>query len=120
MNKLPIFLALLTAVSMALGQLCFKLGAPRWQGDNIPALILSFISNPLLTGAIVLYAVTILGWIYVLKFLPLAIAYPLTALSYILVPLFSWLFLHEKITSSTLIGSVLIILGVLISHLQKG
>lgn len=119
MNKLPIVLALLTAVSMAFGQLCFKLGAPRWRGDTVPALITSFLSNPLLMGAIGLYAITILIWIYVLKSLPLSIAYPLTAISYVLVPLLSWLLLNEKLTINTLIGGALIVAGVLISHLQR-
>lgn len=120
MNKTPIILALLTALSMATGQLMFKFGAVRWQGNSLSQWAISFLTNPILLGAVFLYAVTILIWIYVLKTLPLSIAYPLTALSYVLVPLLSMAFLHERISFSTVIGSGLIICGVAIMHLQRG
>jgi len=63
---------------------------------------------------------TILIWIYVLRTLPLSLAYPLTALSYVIVPVFSFLFLHEKISWQTAAGCTVIIIGVIISHLKGG
>lgn len=116
----PIILALLTAVAMACGQLLFKFGAERWRIDSLSQAVLSFISNPFLVSAVLLYAVTILLWIYVLKVLPLSLAYPLTALSYVLVPLLCWAVLGEKVSSQTLLGSTLIIAGVLVCHWQRG
>ena len=112
-----LILALLTAFSMAGGQLLFKIGAPQWQGSSLASWVLSFITNPFLVGAIFLYAATILIWIYVLRTLPLSLAYPLTALSYVIVPVLSYLFLHEKIEWQTGVGSAVIILGVFITHM---
>jgi len=117
--SLPVALAILTAFSMASGQLLFKLGADRWRGDSLVQLAGSFLSSPHLMGAVFLYAITILVWIYVLKTLPLSIAYPLTALSYILVPVFSLVILGEKVSINTMVGSGLIIAGIIVTHVQK-
>lgn len=119
MYSKAIILALLTACSMAGGQILFKLGASSWSGDTLGQWVWSFVINPFLVSAVFLYAFTIIVWIYVLKILPLAIAYPLTALSYVLVPAISYFFLHEKVSIYTLSGSLLIILGVIITHFQK-
>ncbi|RMH82262.1 hypothetical protein EA796_20770 [Pseudomonas sp. AOB-7] len=117
--NVAVALAVLTAFSMASGQLLFKLGADRWRGDSLVQLLWSFLSSPYLMGAVFLYALTILVWIYVLKVLPLSIAYPLTALSYILVPVFSLVILGEKVSTNTLVGSGLIIAGIIVTHMQR-
>jgi uncharacterized membrane protein len=120
MFNIPILLALLTACSMACGQILFKLGASKWNGETFFQWVWSFITNPFLVFAVFLYAFTTIVWIYVLRILPLSIAYPLTALSYVIVPVISYFFLHEKMSLHTLLGSLLIIQGVIIIHLQKG
>jgi drug/metabolite transporter (DMT)-like permease len=119
MPDTPISLALLTAFSMATGQILFKLGAKDWYGENLFQWMWSFITNPFLVCAVFLYALTIIIWIYVLKVLPLSIAYPVTALSYVIVPIIAYFFLHEKVSLDTFLGSLLIIFGVLISHMQR-
>ena len=68
--------------------------------------------------AVFLYAITILAWIYVLKVLPLSIAYPLTALAYIIVPVMSYFLVGEKITVATIAGSLVIMLGIAICQYQ--
>ena len=118
MPTTPVLLAILTAFSMAVGQMLFKLGAPQWQGQDALGWALSFIKNPFLVAAVFLYAATILVWIYVLRTLPLSLAYPLTALSYVIVPVLGFVFLQEKMSWQTLAGSLLIILGVVITHLR--
>lgn len=115
----PILLALLTAFSMACGQMLFKLGAANWIGNTLLELFCSFILNPFLMAAILLYAFTIIIWIYVLRTLPLSIAYPLTALSYVIVPVLSYSIGHEKITLETVLGSLLIIAGIIVTNMQR-
>jgi drug/metabolite transporter (DMT)-like permease len=104
---------------MASGQLLFKIGAAQWSGTTLSQWIWSFISNPFLVSAIFLYAFTTLIWIYVLRVLPLSLAYPITALSYVIVPILSFLLLKEKISVSNLIGMALIISGIVVSNSQK-
>ena len=118
--SVPMLLALLTAFSMAGGQLLFKIGAAKWHGSTLSQWIWSFISNPFLVSAIFLYAFTVLVWIYVLRILPLSIAYPITALSYVIVPFLSFILLKEKISIYNFIGMALIISGVIVSHSQNG
>jgi drug/metabolite transporter (DMT)-like permease len=118
MPSIPILLAILTAFSMAGGQLLFKMGAPAWQGQSAIEWAVSFLKNPFLVSAVFLYAVTILIWIYVLRTLPLSLAYPLTALSYVIVPILSFLFLHEKISWQTVLGCGVIIVGIVITHIN--
>lgn len=120
MNNFALILAVITAFSMAGGQLLFKLGAAKWSGESLSGWIISFLSNPCLMAAIFLYAATIVAWIYVLRVLPLSIAYPLTALAYIIVPVMSFLFLGEKISIGTFLGSVIIVLGVVVCQYQGG
>lgn len=117
--NLPIFLAILTAFSMASGQLLFKIGAANWKGTTLVEWFMSFISNPFLVSAIFLYAFTVLIWIYVLRVLPLSLAYPITALSYVIVPVLSFLLLKEKITIHNFIGMGLIIGGVIVSNARS-
>lgn len=118
MHNIALALALVTAFSMAGGQLLFKLGAAKWGGVTLSDWIISFITNPYLVVAVFLYATTILVWIYVLKVLPLSVAYPLTALAYIIVPLMSHFLIGEKITAATIVGSFLIMLGIAICQYQ--
>lgn len=118
MPSVPVMLAILTAFSLAGGQMLFKLGAANWHGDSLYSWVVSFITNPFLVVAIFLYAFTVIMWIYVLRVLPLSLAYPLTALSYIIVPIASYLILHEKISWQTAAGAVLIILGIVVSNLK--
>ena len=114
-----VLLALLTAFFMACGQMLFKFGAENWSGNSIAEWFWSFLSNPFLMAAIFLYSLTIVIWIFVLRTLPLSIAYPLTALSYVIVPVLSYFFIHEKITLQTAIGGLFIILGIIVIHIQR-
>jgi drug/metabolite transporter (DMT)-like permease len=117
MNLLnPILYAFITAFLLAIGQILFKVGSEKWEISNISTTIITFVTNPFLIIAIVLYAVTIVLWIYVLKQLPLTVAYPITALSFIIVPMLSSFYLDEKVTIYTFIGGVLVILGVLLTQ----
>lgn len=118
MLSLPVLLAILTAFSMAAGQLLFKLGTPLWQGDSLLTWAWSFLRNPYLMVAVFLYATTIVIWVYILRSLPLSLAYPITALSYVIVPVLSFVFLQEKISLQTALGGVVIVLGVIITHMR--
>jgi drug/metabolite transporter (DMT)-like permease len=119
-NLTPILLALLTAVLMAVGQTLFKIGSGKLSGTNKSEVILSFLGNPYLMVALFLYATTILIWIYVLRLLPLSIAYPITAVSYVIVPIISFVLLKESINVQTVLGSALIISGVIVTHANFG
>lgn len=114
--KIPILIAFATACSMACGQVLFKIGSRSLTGNGLMTSVLEFVTNPFLVFAIFLYASTIIAWIYVLRVLPLSVAYPITALSYLFVPAISYFALKEEISLRTVMGSILIVLGVVVSN----
>jgi undecaprenyl phosphate-alpha-L-ara4N flippase subunit ArnF len=61
--------------------------------------------------AIGLVILSFLCWIYVLKYIPLSIAFPLSNVVHVLVPLSCWIFLAEHISPRRWCGIAIVILG---------
>jgi drug/metabolite transporter (DMT)-like permease len=61
--------------------------------------------------AIVFVILSLLTWLYVLRYLPLSIAFPISQAVHALVPLGSWLILGEKIVILRWIGIAFVSLG---------
>ena len=102
-------LLLATIAVLAGGQVLFKLSANGLQlGDPR-----TFLSVPLV-AALGIYGVATLMWLVVLTRLPLSVAFPFYGLTFLLVPLLAWLFLGEPLRIQTLVGGVVIIIGVAI------
>ncbi|MGB9680910.1 MAG: EamA family transporter [Minisyncoccia bacterium] len=57
-----------------------------------------------------------LSWLYAIKSVPLNYALPFMALTYILVPLLSKMFLFENVPVNRWFGAVIIIIGIVISY----
>ncbi len=61
---------------------------------------------------IIAYIASFGSWLYALRFLPLGLAFNLTNIVYVLVPLASWWFLGEKLGAERMLGIVLILTGI--------
>ena len=61
--------------------------------------------------AIVLVILSFLCWIYVLRHIPLSIAFPLSNVVHVLVPLSCWIFLGEDISATRWLGIAIVIFG---------
>lgn len=96
---------------IAVGQILFKQAAR----NTLPEQGLLAMFNSWMIAALVLYGGATLLWIYVLRSTPLGLAYPLFALAFLIVPVLSSLFLGEPLRLSSLIGGVLIVVGVYVS-----
>ena len=57
------------------------------------------LASPLVWWAIVLIIASFISWLYVLRYVPLSFAYPLSRVVDILVPLGCWIFLGELIST---------------------
>lgn len=101
--------ALLCVVSISIGQLLFKKAAAE-----LPATLsmMGLLQNSWLMAALVLYGITTLGWVWVLRHAPLHLAYPFMGLAFLIVPLLAWIFLGEPLHWRTLAGGALIMAGV--------
>jgi multidrug transporter EmrE-like cation transporter len=64
--------------------------------------------------AIVFVILSLLTWLYVLRYLPLSIAFPISQAVHVLVPLGSWLILGENIVTLRWIGIAFVSLGLLV------
>ena len=69
------------------------------------------LASPLVWWAIILIIASFITWLYVLRYVPLSLAYPLSRLVDILVPLGCWIFLGELISTLRWCGIGLVILG---------
>lgn len=92
-------------------KLCFKKAADAAEASN--NLMMGVVTHPLTYIGIILWALEITIWITALALVPLSIAYPVMSLTYMSVPLASWIFLREKICPRKMIGIALIFAGVL-------
>ncbi len=61
------------------------------------------------------YILSFLSWLYVLRHLPLSVAYPLISVVHLLVPLGAWLILGESIPLQRWIGIVFVFSGVVMA-----
>jgi len=111
-------IAVLAMLLLSFGQVLLKLLAVRgaaagvslanWQREAFSFAWLG-------ASIVAIYACVLVCWLYVLTSFELNRAFSFVALTFALVPLFSYLLLGEKITVGTIAGSVLIIFGILVA-----
>src|ERR1700741_3589159 len=78
--------------------------ALSWTGIN-------GLASPLVWWAILLIIASFISWLYVLRYVPLSVAYPLSRVVDILVPLGCWIFLGELISPLRWSGIALVVIG---------
>ncbi len=76
--------------------------ALSWTGVN-------GLASPLVWWAILLIIASFISWLYVLRYVPLTIAYPLSRVVDVLVPLGCWIFLGEFISILRWCGIALVV-----------
>jgi drug/metabolite transporter (DMT)-like permease len=63
---------------------------------------------------ILTYILSFACWLYVLRLLPLSIAFPAINITHVLVPVGAWVFLGERIVPQRWIGIALVLSGILL------
>jgi undecaprenyl phosphate-alpha-L-ara4N flippase subunit ArnE len=71
--------------------------------------------NPYLMVSLFIYMMTTILWIWLLRLVSLKQAYPLIALAFVIVPILARLFLGEKLELKSIIGGIIIFIGVYVS-----
>lgn len=108
-------LIILCVFGISAGQILFKLAAldlPKSGG--ILTVLSSLALNLYLLAGLTIYMGATVLWIWMLREVPLNLAYPVMALAFLFVPLLGALILGEPLQRATLTGGVMIILGVYI------
>tara|TARA_R110000782_G_scaffold107216_1_gene195592 strand:+ start:793 stop:1161 length:369 start_codon:yes stop_codon:yes gene_type:complete len=112
--SLPVYgLLVLTPMTIAFGQVLFKQTGIQL-ADKPDAPFYSILFSPVFLVAVALYGIATLAWVYVLKMVPLSMAYSFMALTFVLVPLMAAFFLKEPLTVKYAIGACLIIAGLFV------
>ena len=112
----PWFQIGLSTLLVTASELCLKRGAMESISEDAPFAWtgLGGLTSLLVWGGIVLVALSFVAWLYVLRHLPLSVAYPASQAVHVLVPLSSWLVLGEAINPLRWAGIALVLLGLAI------
>jgi multidrug transporter EmrE-like cation transporter len=111
-------LAIISIMLGAVGQLILKLVAEKLQtGSGVWQLGLSMLNLKMIV-AIGCFVTSMLMWIFVLRKLELSIAYPMVSLGYVFVMILSFYFLQEQLYLTKLLGTGLIVSGVIVLNLR--
>ena len=115
-----------SVLCVVVSELLLKRGATEtaapdseWSWTGINSL-----ASPLVWWAIILIIISFISWLYVLKYSPLTIAFPLSRVVDILVPLSCWFFLGEFISTRRWCGIALVVVGLAlvakpIAHIEE-
>ena len=81
-----------------------------WSWTGVTAL-----ASPLTWLAMGLMIISLVSWLYVLRYIPLSIAFPVSRVVDILVPLSCWIVLNENISARRWCGIALVVLGLILT-----
>jgi drug/metabolite transporter (DMT)-like permease len=110
-----LLLTLLCVVLIATGQILFKIAAAQWRIDGWSWVTVRGFLSPAMLLALIVYGLTTILWVFILRAVPLASAFPLYALVFVLVPVTAHFVLGEPWSWNALIGGCVIMLGAIIA-----
>lgn len=117
MNVLNFFLLSICSLLIATGQLLFKRASNNFQQiENINQFAGAIFSRHFVL-ALAIYSIATMLWIWLLREIPLTRAYPFIALSFVIVPLLSFVFLGETVGYMYFVGLMLILAGICVVNL---
>jgi len=105
---------LVTLTMLACGQVLFKLASGTISFARPETLM-----SGTLFLALAIYGLATILWLAVLARVPLSQAFPFYGLSFLLVPVFAWIFLGESIPSRVWWGGCVIALGIIIASWER-
>ncbi len=105
-------LVLLVCVLTCCGQLCQKQAVERWREAMRPRPVRLKRALGWLLAGVAAMGLALLLWLWVLRILPLSIAYPMLSLNFVLTALAARWFFHETIGRRHWLGIGCIMLGV--------
>ena len=111
--------AILSILMGAVGQFLLKLGANGIKtSGSLLSSIKALVFNMNIIIAASCFVTSMVMWVFVLRKLPLSIAYPMVSLGYIIVIILAYLFLKEPLGLYKIAGTLLIIFGVIVINLK--
>jgi drug/metabolite transporter (DMT)-like permease len=115
-------LLLFAVLLAATGQLLLKHGmqvATARAHASGGSLVVAAATSPMVLGGLAVFAISAVAWLAVLARVPLSVAYPFNALSYLIILTASVVLLHERTNLLTWGGSLLVVSGLIIVVLSQ-
>jgi drug/metabolite transporter (DMT)-like permease len=115
----------LLVVSIALGaggQLMFKAaarGLPAFAELGLVRLVLTMFATPMILAGFACFFVSSVLWILALRSVPLSVAYPMVALSYVIIFIGSHYLFAEPLGWRLWLGGLLIVCGIVLIAGQR-
>lgn len=109
---LPLFIA--AAILESIGQIAFKKGAVKHSQVKGIKYYRKLLTNQWVIIGLFSYAVEMVIWVFLLSYIPLSIAFPLSGLQQLIIILFSVIVLKEKIGNIEWLGVGFIAMGITI------
>jgi len=103
---------LFCVLGLSMGQVAFKYAANslnQTQSIFAPKTLI------ILIIALLIYGITTIAWIIILRSVELGKIYPIMALAYIFVPLASLIFFKERFSINYYLGVILIMIGIVVT-----
>jgi drug/metabolite transporter (DMT)-like permease len=113
---------LISIVLGAGGQLLFKAAArslPPFSELGLWKLLLAMFTTPAILAGFACFFISSLLWIVAIRNIPLSMAYPMVALSYIVIFTGSYFLFSEALSWRHWSGAALIVMGILLITWQK-
>lgn len=82
--------------------------------QRLPWLGLAGLTSVWVWWGILCVIISFLSWLYVLRYLPITVAFPLSNVVHILVPLACWYWLGERIALQRWCGILLVLVGLMV------
>jgi multidrug transporter EmrE-like cation transporter len=97
------------------GQLLFKAASNQIATETDLFLVgTKLIHSPALWTALALYGLTVIAWIWVLRTVPLSVAYSAVGFVFVLVPALSTIIFKEPVSPGLVVGTAMIAVGVFV------
>ena len=116
-NVKSLTLILISVLFIALGQVFWKLGTNQtgvvsFSDGHLMASMIKMINKWFILGCLMLLASSVL-WVIALSMVDLSVAFPFQSLAYVFIFFFSMFIFKEPITLLKIVGTFLIIVGVI-------
>lgn len=108
-------IAAIFGLSLAAGQILFKIAASQKTIDGQQLGLFSTLFTWPMILALILYGMTVLLYVFLLQQVPLSRAYMFSMGASTIVPILALVIFKEPITSRYLVGAGLVIVGVILS-----
>lgn len=108
-----ILLVMFNSILLVSGQILWKIGLRTERLNSIGGIIHALFSKYIF-GGIVIYGFATIFWLMILQRYDLTKVYPLQSMCYILALIAGYFILHEPVTRNTIMGSIVVCVGIYI------